>query len=352
MAVKIWGRERSFNDSQERQKLAEIIPLPGPMVLQVDTTNLCNFKCDFCPTGHPELLKEVGRPKGRMPFPLFEKMLRDLKEFPSKLKVLTLHKDGEPLMNPEFGKMALRAREMDISERIIFATNGALLKDEKIAEILDADVDTVLVSVEHVTDEGYKLRTKTFGHYDTIRENVGRFFAERERRNARTKIWVKIIRFDLTDEQITKFGNDFEGICDECLVMSPRGWSQSDVFDFTLGTNPSTGIDGVTQINKRRIVCPYPFYTMAVNFDGSVSVCCLDWSHGAVVGDIRENTLREVWEGERMRGFRIKHLEGKRCDIKACANCQPVEGMRSDSDLDDVRESLLKIFRDDTAAGC
>jgi hypothetical protein len=40
-----------------------------------------------------------------------------------------------------------------------------------------------------------------------------------------------------------------------------------------------------------------------------------------VVGDIKTQTLREIWEGDKMREFRVMHLKGQRCDNQMCRSC-------------------------------
>lgn len=347
MSVSTWGETRQYNDAAPRHILADELPLPSPYLVHVDPTNLCNFRCPFCPTGHPDLLKKVGRPSGRMDYHLFEKIMKDITLFPVKPKVLHLYKDGEPLMHADFGRMALLARSMDVAEKINLTTNAALLNAKKASEIIAAKIDIVRISIEHVSDEGYREKTLTYGQYNRIVHNVAGLFEERRRRGGKTQIWVKILRLGLTDEDIEKFGRDFRGICDECLVMTPMGWSRTDVYDFTLGSNPSTGDNGETPLKTDRVVCPYPFYSLAINFDGSVSVCCADWSHGTVVGDVHDASLPEIWNGPAMQKLRRLHLAGRRYESSACANCQTMQGLPNDSDLDSDRQKLLKIFAEE-----
>jgi radical SAM protein with 4Fe4S-binding SPASM domain len=344
MTVSNWGQARQYNAETPRHFLADVLPLQTPYLIHVDPTNLCNFRCGFCPTGHPELLKEVKRPSGLMEFSLFEKIMGDMLAFPIKPKVLHLYKDGEPLLHPEFGRMAFLARKLDVADRINLTTNASLMAWKLASEILDAEVDLVRVSVEHVTDAGYEAQTRSFKNYNQIVENVARLFTERERRGSKTKIWVKILRLGLTDEEVDKFGKDFSGICDECLAMTPMGWSRTDLYDFTLGSNPTTGDNGETPLRPDRIVCPYPFYSMAVNFDGSVSVCCADWSHSTVIGNVSNTSLVDVWNGAAMQELRRMHLKGDRSLNSACANCQTMQGLPDDSDLDAYREQLLSAF--------
>jgi radical SAM protein with 4Fe4S-binding SPASM domain len=346
MSVAMWGQSRQYNADAPRHHLAQELPLPAPYLVHVDPTNLCNFQCPFCPTGHPELLGEVGRPAGRMDFALFDKIMSDMLMFPVKPKVLHLYKDGEPLMHPDFGRIAMLARTLNVADQINLTTNAALLTAKRASEILDAGIDIVRVSVEHVHDAGYREKTITFAQYDKIIRNVAGLFEERNRRNAKTRIWVKILRLGLTDEDVEKFELDFNGICDECLVMTPMGWSRTDIYDFTLGSNPTTGDNGETPLRRDRIVCPYPFYSLAINFDGSVSVCCADWSHGTVVGNVRNTPLIEIWNGSALQELRNIHLANRRAENYACGNCQTMQGLPDDSDLDDDRERLLSQFSD------
>jgi len=265
-----------------------------------------------------------------------------LKDFSVKPKVLHLYKDGEPLIHPDFGPMAMLAQTSQVAEKINLTTNAAALTSEKIKDILDANIDLVRISIEHVSDAGYKEVTQTFSRYQKIVDNVAALYSERNKRRSYTQIWVKILNLNLSNEEIEKFGDDFSSICDECLLMTPMGWSRTDLYDFTLGSEPTTGDNGETPLQRDRIVCPYPFYSMAVNFDGTVSVCCADWSHGTVVGDVRKNSLLEIWKGEGLNLLRRKHLLGQRADIAACANCQTIQGLPMDSDLDSERARILK----------
>ena len=55
------------------QIIKDILPLKVPMLIWIDPTNMCNFKCVFCPTGDDELLRSVGRPKGMMNMKTYNK---------------------------------------------------------------------------------------------------------------------------------------------------------------------------------------------------------------------------------------------------------------------------------------
>ena len=123
------------------------------------------------------------------------------------------------------------------------------------------------------------------------------------------------------------------------------GWSQSSAKDWTLGTSPDKGIDGESSLNDIQ-VCPQPFKGLAVNFDGTVSVCCVDWSHGTLVGDLKTESLVSVWNGPKLRAFRLLHLAKQRAKIAACADCHYIKGHHPFTRLDEDAERLTAKFTD------
>ena len=95
---------------EDRTPLEKIIPLSTPMILFVDPASICNFKCKFCPTGNPELIKNSGRWQGLMDFDLYKKIIDDLGDFEEPLKVLRLYKEGEPFLNKQLTDMIRYAK--------------------------------------------------------------------------------------------------------------------------------------------------------------------------------------------------------------------------------------------------
>jgi hypothetical protein len=83
-----------------------------------------------------------------------------------------------------------------------------------------------------------------------------------------------------------------------------------------------------------------------VNFDGQVSVCCVDWSYGTIVGDLTKTSLTEIWNGTALREFRLAHLRGERATIAACANCQYVLGAAMWRDLDEHVDRLVQTYQE------
>jgi radical SAM protein with 4Fe4S-binding SPASM domain len=147
-----------------------------------------------------------------------------------------------------------------------------------------------------------------------------------------------------------QFIKDFSDISDEINIDDVMGWSNSDLFDFTLGRDPKYAMNGYTLLNKQRIVCPQPFYTLAINFNGLVSACCVDWTMRTIVGNCQTNRIDEIWRGELLKKFRLMQLNGCRSQSPVCSACQYVYGMTPFSDLDQCKNDLLLVYTDTETA--
>lgn len=328
------GRRIQAKDlrAKERVRLEDAIPLPAPFVVYIEPTNLCNFKCSFCPTSDKPLLKAVGRPNAMMSFDLFRKIVDDLKAFETRLKLVSLYKDGEPLLHKQFPEMAAYVKASGVADRVWTKTNGAFLNPELNRRLVESGIDMICISVEHVTSEGFKKVADVNIDYDRFRENVRDLY---ERRGD-CEIYVKIADSGLSPQEIEKFYADFQPISTYVAVEKLMGWSYSEVKDFTLGLNVDT-YDGLPFTPKE--VCAYPFYVMAVNATGTVSMCGNDWSHNTTVGDAVKESMLEIWNGERIHEFRKMMLELRRKENKACGNCYYLK--ITPDNIDEHREVIL-----------
>ena len=344
-------RLNTYLQSKSLSTLAERLPLETPFTVGIDPSNLCNFRCQFCPTGHPDLLRKVGRPGGMMEWELFVRIIAGMKGFPQKVKRLYLYHEGEPLLNPCLPQMLSHARQAGVAEMLQTTTNASLLTPEIAEALLDADFDLIRISVEHVDDEGYRQFTRSKTSYDMIRRNVEYLYQARERRRSRLQIHPKIMDTRLSDEQKEKFRRDFGPIGDLLNIQKLGRMPRSEGVDFTLGTNPEFGSGGAP-FKPDRIVCPHPFYVMVVKWRGEVVTCSEEWRWENVVGDAKAQTLPEIWNSPRLREFRLTHLRGERSAIPGCRDCPSVLAFPSENDLDAARERLLPLYRVQGRAEC
>jgi len=68
-------------------------------------------------------------------------------------------------------------------------------------------------------------------------------------------------------------------------------------------------------------ICTTPFLSLNVKQNGDVCICIVDWNKGTKVGNIKKESLKEIWYGEKLRKFRRMHIEGLRNQNESCCNC-------------------------------
>ncbi len=67
--------------------------------------------------------------------------------------------------------------------------------------------------------------------------------------------------------------------------------------------------------------CEHPFYHMNILFNGDVILCCHDWNRATVVGNVGTNSLREIWNSERMSQVRRLIMRKRYQQISSCKEC-------------------------------
>jgi radical SAM protein with 4Fe4S-binding SPASM domain len=321
--------------STNRTPLQDVIPLATPYLVFLDPSDLCNFRCRFCPTGDRELVKRYRKPQF-MDFGLYEKIIRDLSYMPEPIKVLRMYKDGEPLLNPALPAMIYHAKYVGRFLQIDTTTNGSLLNYRLSNELIDSGLDKLFVSVEGMGAEayrefcGYKLDWQRF--VASIEEF---YWLSRDR----CRLHVKIAGDYLTDAQREEFVQTFGEIADEIFIEHTAPcWPGFGVE----GANSEVGIYGNRLTSVK--VCPYPLYSLSINSNGTVSLCYLDWKHEMIVGDLKHETFYEIWNGDTLLNYRILHLQKRRGLLENCSTCGQLTHCMPD-DIDAYAEEILKRMK-------
>ena len=300
-------------------ELGKVVPLKAPLVLLVDPSNLCNFKCKFCPTGNKELIKSTGRYNGLLDFDLFKKIINDLNEFDEPIKTLRLYKEGEPLVHPKFAEMIKYAKDSGLVKRVDTTSNGALLNPKLNRSIIEAGLDQINISVNGVTSEQMYYYTNTKVDFDEYVRNIRDLYENR----GNCEISIKAIAENLTEDEQKKFFDTFGNIANRIVLehLSPA-WPMF-TFDKDIKMEYSTGNYGQEVIDRK--VCPYIFYIMVVNSDGRVSSCVGDWPNKNIMGDLHKQSVKEIWLGHTLNSYRLAQLQGLREYNPFCGACEVVK---------------------------
>lgn len=316
-------------DLYDSIQLKDAIPLRTPYVVYIDPCDTCNFQCKFCPTGDRSLMKAItGRFHGPMDFEMYKQIILSIGEFDDQVKVIRLYKDGEPLLHPRFADMVRYAKQSGCCERVDTTTNASLLTPELSLKIIDAGLDRLNISVEGMTAAQYMDFSSYKLDYEAFVENIAFFYAHKKQ----CEMNIKINGAILSEQQIQEFYDTFGNMTDGIFIEQPIDYWPTFQQD-KVEINENIGILGTEARNVD--TCPYIFYEMAINSDGSYSLCRFDWKRCLLYGNETGiyKSPKKIWDSNKLFQMQYKFLQGKRISHPFCASCGELkQGMPEDLD--------------------
>lgn len=323
----------------KRSILADVLPLDTPYVVHIDVASTCNFKCKFCfHSLSKETLDDLGFSPNVMNLELFKLAVDKIKEFPLQLFRLCLIRHGEALLNKALPDMIRYAKMSGVARKINISTNGSLLTPEINRKLIDSGLDEMLVSVEALSSEKYKEICGADIDFDKMVSNIENYYKNKKD----STLYVKIVDCALNEGDEANFHDIFDNICDKASVeyITP---CFSGVDYSTIKENYDTNIMGDNFIDVS--VCPQPFFQMHVFPNGNISVCNADYNEKLVFGNVKNDSLVDVWSGNELNRFRIMQLKGERKSHSYCHFCAGNVCYSSESDiLDDDAVNLIKYY--------
>jgi len=331
---------KEYTSHTRRMQLYKHLPLDTPFGIHICPTTFCNFKCVYCKHSSVESKEDLDQ--CFMDIEFFKMIIKQIKKFPHKLKLLNFAWLGEPLLHPQIAEMVEYAKKADIAERVEIVSNGTMLSSDLSDALVKAGLDRIRISLQGLTEEDYYNISKYKINFNEFVSNLT-YFYNKSRESGNTKVYIKIMDAMLkekTDED--KFQKIFSGICDslniETLVPLVEENNISDLKkDFDKGYWKNS-VKDVT-------VCPQPFYLMVVTPKGIALPCCEIGAH-VNVGKISEhNTIVDIWNGTKLKEIRKMMLDGGRFHHPDCSKCNVVTYQTSEEDnLDAYMENLKKVY--------
>ena len=336
------------NYDTKRKKLAEVIPLAAPFTVYIEQTKYCNFKCFYCIHSTRDEadgeFRALGHRMQHMDEVFFEKIIRELKEFPQDgIKRIVFSGLGEPLMNPHLPDYVRMVVEAGIAGRVEIITNGLLLTPEKSRALVAAGITNINISVQGLDAAGYEKTCGIRIDFERYLENLKYLYEHKEN----VQIYIKAIDATLgTKENEEKFFEIFSPFADRIyiehlVVMQQQMDGLREIVD---GTKNFYG----EELDVNRKVCAQSFYFMQIGCEGDIFPCPVPGlGKNLSMGNAKEHTLTEIWNGSRRRGFLRKMLKKEKDHIPDCATCTCFNAINNPMEqLDDDAERLLPLFAD------
>lgn len=245
-------------------------PLTSILTVEINTTELCNRTCVFCPRHDPNVFPNRNLHMTVKGATMIANQLSDI-GYRGKISFSGF---GENLLNHDFRRIVSTFKQRLPKAVVECNTNGDRLTQEVIDDLFDRHLDYLYINLydgpeqldkfQSIIPNKHKDRVKFRAHYNE--DDYGLFINNR----SGTIDWLNIDEEDIESLQGKK--------------------------------------------------CFYPFYKMFVDWNGDVLFCSNDWGREHVVGNLLQQDIRDVWLGKTMRNIRKRLAEGNRSE-SPCNKC-------------------------------
>ncbi len=288
-----------------------------PLSLAIEPTTACNLRCPECPSG----LRSFTRPTGKLPLPLFQKIIDEVKDH---LLYLTLYFQGEPYLHPQFLDMVSYASANGIYTAT--STNAHFLTDDSARQTVTSGLNRLIISIDGTTQESYSAYRKE-GKLAEVIEGTKRIVAWKKKLKSKTPhVVFQFLVVKPNEHEIAavkKLGKEL-GV-DEVKIKSAQ------IYDYQNGSDliPSiarysryreNGEGKWTLKNQLHNECWKMWHSCVITWDGKVVPCCFDKDASHAMGSVTQYSLRDVWTSPAYRTFRQSILSSRK-EIDICKNC-------------------------------
>ena len=271
----------------------------GPIEITLESTAKCNLYCPMCPR-HIYTFDDES-----MDLDLFRKIVADCKDY---VEFAWPYGIGEPMIHPGIFEMIRITREAGI--RTGMSTNATLLDDKRSDMLLDSGLDYLILAFDGATKETYE-KYRVGAEFERTREYILNFLKKKRDRKSSIFTVVQMVLLKDNQHEVDAYRKlwDIEGV-DEVRF-------KRDEVHIDGSRIPDSQLEGQRR-NPCHLLWRGPLY---VRYDGKAFPCCYMYDEEPI-GDLREQSVMEVWNSPGMVGLREAHLAGDVSAYPLCMNCQ------------------------------
>ena len=278
------------------------INLGFPPYLLIELVSACNLRCPFCFQIDKTFTKKPYM--GVIDFNFFKKVVDEANEI--GVGAITMGSRGEPTLHKQLGEML----EYLSSKKNIFEvklnSNATFLNENVCEKILKNNISQFIVSADHYEKEAYE-RLRKNSDFEKILKNVDTLYKIRKEKypNSTTEIRVSGVDFEKKLDR-KKFKDFWIKRSDHVSVTYPlERWD-------TYNNEPHDHISEA---------CENLWDRMYVWYDGKVNPCDTDYKSYLSYGEVKNYSLKKIWNSKIIENTRRMHLSNERNKITPCDRC-------------------------------
>jgi|TARA_B100000586_G_scaffold20064_1_gene13283 radical SAM protein with 4Fe4S-binding SPASM domain len=284
--------------------------LDFPESFSIETVNICNAKCWFCPQ------PDHKRKKGYMHFDIFKKIIDEISIYKRKVKSIALFMDGDPTLHKELIKFLQYSKEKNI-KNIYLSSNMEFFNEKLIDQIfqnkLQGTLKFVIASLDGVSEtvhQSNRIGVDTKKAY----ENTNLLLKKRME-NFSFYPWVfpRMLINETNKHEAENFYKywKYKYKADKVLRTTMHNWG-GQIEEKNIHQNK------VTFSN----ICFFPFSQFFIQIDGKARICCLDVNGENIFGDLKKSSIKEIWGKQNFNQLRENLMNDNREKLpKICQSC-------------------------------
>lgn len=285
---------KRYSDNIKRLDLDKKTNFPNTVILEL--VNRCDLECVMCYQGFRNDAKKVTLEDN-----LLDKIFYEFKK--NKLNSLMLS-FSEPLLYKNIGNILKRAQEAEIMDIFLF-TNGNLLNKKNAEILLNSALTRLFVSIDGATKETYdkvripvgKSRLKQ-NRLEMLEKNILNFIKLRNEKNKQLPlVRTSFLALDENKQEIDAFIKKWKPIVDHVDI-------QKHVVPFFELDEMKKLEENAKEDKEKKYSCNEPWGQVSIYSDGTVAPCCATFGRNKIIGNIKDQTLQEIWTGKEMEQIR------------------------------------------------
>ncbi|MEO8853230.1 MAG: radical SAM/SPASM domain-containing protein [Ginsengibacter sp.] len=315
---RVWNAAKVFSSYQITRLIKKPVQWGLPVSISFEPTTSCNLKCPECPSG----LREFTRPRGMLKKDFFFKTIDEIHK---DILYLIFYFQGEPYLNKNFLEMVSYASSKGLYTAT--STNGHFLTDEMAKKTVESGLDRLIISLDGTTQEVYQQYRRE-GNIDKVIEGARNIVKWKKELKSKTPfVFFQFLVVKPNEHQI----EDVKKLAKEVGVVEVR-FKTAQVYDYENDPNQlipenekysryKKGAEGKhTAKNKLQNHCWKLWQANVITWDGMVVPCCFDKDATHRLGNLKNESFKEIWQNKKYKQFR-QDITSSRKNIDICANC-------------------------------
>ena len=282
-----------------------------------EPTNFCNVNCIHCVHDG-----QMTRPKGFIDVALVEKVMKEIKHL-NRCSEICLFQQGEPLLHPQIMDIIyICGTKYDFFTKM--NTNGLALTRKMAEGLLRNNLDYLVFSLDAITPETFK-RIKRRDSFTKVINNIldylevwGELNTGQERNYFACD--VNVLEEDANRHEIPHF----KGLLKKLPIGHVSVYRMHNFTGSVQEVNEQMG-DKWSLPREQWPSCNSPWDVVGIRWNGDVVSCIYDYDSKYVIGNVNEEPLLDIWNGERMQAFRQGIIDRDytkiECNGTLCSTC-------------------------------